>query len=141
MGLFEIYQAKAREHSDEDEGRRKTARVAEPIVANLQPGRNYVNPAQFLAVCQYLLEGTNGTRDAAVESGRLRLGRIELVRTEYSDSEWLSAQQIADMCGKHRTYIVRLAQRAKIAHLVKSVGRTRVKLYNFKEILALRAAG
>jgi hypothetical protein len=144
MGLFEIYQARALRHSNQDKGRRRIAKIAEPLVTGLLPGKNYVTGRDFYALSRFLLADEVGVDWEGIDKrGAFSIGRIEVVIDTKASQSWLTASEIATMVGLKVKHLEKLLKAANVSFRTERKARTGRprKLYDFVEIKTMRLTG
>lgn len=111
-------------HALEDAEERKLRTKAEPLVAQLRPGTNFLEPADFLLVIGFFSDSIDDTEEVT-QRGRVVLFRcIELVRVPVGSL--LTITQLAELAGVHRTTALRWAHTTKVPFCYRGTK----KLYN-----------
>lgn len=131
MTILELYLNKVDRNEREDRESQELAERAEPLLARLLPGRNFMNPGQFRDVVIYFL-GEASKISAALDAGSFKPGMgYEVIRQPWSNQERLvTASDLARMSGVGRIRITRILNNLKLT--VQWDGRK--KLYDIDEL-------
>lgn len=134
MSIFDKFVSRAKRHSSEDHGEEVTASIAEPLLANMRRGKNYLPIQEFRRVAQYLLAHDDEALEAAIDSGVMSLGGIEILRVTMPRSKMMTVAQLASMAGVTRRHMSRLLDAAEAPF----VWEGKKKLYDFRCLEAMR---
>jgi len=129
MSVYDNYRDKQAEHSWQDSEERVAARVAEPLISKVGPGRNYYTPKQFRAMAIYLLEREDA--EPAISRGSFKMGAIEFVSsTELREDRKATMRGLSKIAGIPLETLSRMLAAAGVPFEEKSGA----KLYNIDDL-------